>query len=120
MTLTNGLNFPAPRENGRKGNEMTKSVYVGKMVKSIYDFSEVEVLKADNCTEKEAKKHLEKGTTIYSPEDYLQMLKDCNLCEEMGLFNVLEIEKYCKQNKRIYDTFFTVFKSFPCVIEYVL
>lgn len=33
MTATNGLiKFPAPREKGRKRNEMTKPVYVGKMV----------------------------------------------------------------------------------------
>ena len=89
-------------------------------MKNIYSFDEIEVLKADNCTEKEAKKHLEKGTTIYSPEDYLQMLKDCNLREEMGITGIQQILERCKTNSQIGDTNFLEFRGIPCVIEYIL
>lgn len=90
-------------------------------MKNIYSFDKIEVLKADNCTEKEAKKHLEKGTTIYSPEDYFSMLQEfTEVAEEMGITGIQQILERCKTNSQISDTNFLQFRGIPCVIEYIL
>lgn len=90
-------------------------------MKNIYNFSKIDILKADGCTEKEAKKYLEKGTTIYSPEDYLSMLSDCpDISEEFGIYKIDHIIEKCKNKETIGDTNFTEYEEIPCVIEYVL
>ena len=88
---------------------------------NIYSYNAIDVLKADGCSDKEAKAHLEKGTTIYTPEDYDKLLKDCpELAEEMNISGVDQILEMCKSDKRIVDTYFTTYKNIPCVVEYVL
>ena len=90
-------------------------------MKNIYEFSEIDILKADGCTQKEAEKHLKNGATIYSPEDYFSMLKDFpEIAEEFGIFELEQVIKKCENNETSGDTDFTEYKGIPCVIEYIL
>lgn len=90
-------------------------------MKNIYEFSEIDILKADGCTQKEAEKHLKNGATIYSSEDYLGMLKDFpEIAEEYGIFDTEQIVKKCENNETLGDAVFMKYNGIPCVIEYVL
>ena len=90
-------------------------------MKNIYSFDKIEVLKADGCTASEAKKFLEKGAAIYTPEDYFAMLaENPEVAEEMGITGIQQILERCKTNSQIGDTNFLEFRGIPCVIEYIL
>lgn len=90
-------------------------------MKNIYSFDKIEVLKADGCTASEAKKILEKGATIYTPEDYFAMLEENpEVAEEMGIAEIQQVLEKCKTNSQIGDTNFLEFRGIPCVIEYIL
>lgn len=90
-------------------------------MKDIYAFDKADVLKADGCTEKDAERFLQKGTAIYSPEDFFSMLKDSpETAKQFGCSGVDEVIKKCKSGFMVGDTSFTEYEGVPCVIEYVL
>lgn len=87
----------------------------------IYDYAEIDVLKSDGCSEREAKKYLAKGTSIYSPKDCFQMLKDFPaVAAEVGISEEAQVSERCQKGEQMGDTHFTSYKGAPCVIEYVV
>ena len=90
-------------------------------MKNIYDFNEINIMMENGCTRRDAEEHLKKGVTIYSPEDYLSMLREFpEVAEEMGISEIDQILKKCESGERIGDTIFTEYRKIPCIIEYVL
>lgn len=69
---------------------------------------------------KEAEYFLEKGTTVYNPNDYFLMLKEGNMLEMMNINNELDIINMCKKGFKCEDTSFLMYNDLPYVIEYVL
>lgn len=79
---------------------------------------EIEVLIFDKCTKKEAKHYLEKGTTVFNPDDYFEMLKDYGLLESMNIKNKSDIIDMCKKSYKCEDTSFLMYNDIPYIIEY--
>lgn len=52
-----------------------ESVYSSRTLeaKSIYDIDKVSVLMDDHCTREEAERHLERGTCVWTPEDFVSI-----------------------------------------------
>ena len=86
---------------------------------------EIEILKADNCTEEEAIRHLEKGTTIYeSIDEYIDSLKETVSRDEEAFKEEYgsegEIKESFKKKGRYLDSPLVRFEGKDYIIDYAL
>lgn len=99
-------------------------------MKNIYDFDKAEVLMNDKCTKEEAKKHLNKGACIYTPEDFLknyvcEFYNVDEALEEFGVSSLDDLLSACKSGNLSADCissgiFYHEGKEIPYVITYCL
>lgn len=97
---------------------------------NIYDFDNIDVLMSDGCTRKEAELHLNNGTEVFTPEDFVEsFVLACDAPSEIldaaGCKTIDELLDVCKTGKlRLQDSsngFYVYgYKSYPYVIVYFL
>lgn len=97
---------------------------------NIYDIDKIDVLISDGCTRNEAERHLNCGTVVFTPEDFVQsFVLACDdpseILDDAGCKTLDELLDVCKSGKlRLQDSSNGFYvdgdKSYPYVIVYFL
>lgn len=103
---------------------------MGNIYNNIYDIDKIDVLISDGCTRNEAERHLNCGTVVLTPEDFVREYvanSDApqDILDEAGCETLEEFLDVCKSGKlRLEDISNGIYsdggKSYPYVIAYAL